>query len=104
MEMDKSKPQWKKVSVSDIDNFPHNCIGNIKTVTSNEIDRPNFGTGFLISLTLVLTAAHNFQRVKFGEVFELVPDFFSLERKVIRIKDYMINRKLVKIIKGVIDL
>jgi V8-like Glu-specific endopeptidase len=104
LEMDKINPHWKKVSVSDICNFPYNCIGNIKTVTSNEGDRPNFGTGFLISPTLILTSAHTFQRVKFGEVFELVPDSFSLEGKVIKIKDSRINRKFVEILKEVTNL
>ena len=46
----------------------------------DEEDPSNFGTGFLISPTLVLTAAHTFQRVKEGKVFELSPDSFSTEK------------------------
>ena len=46
----------------------------------DEEDHPNFGTGFLISPTLVLTAAHTFQKVKEGKVFELKPDSFSTEK------------------------
>jgi hypothetical protein len=75
--------------------FPHNCIGNIKTVLESEDDPPIFGTGFLISPTLVLTAAHNFQKVFFGEVFEAVPDSFLLEGRMIKIKNFRINRNLV---------
>jgi V8-like Glu-specific endopeptidase len=94
--MDKANPQWKKVSVSDLEIFPYNCIGSLKTITANEEDLPNLGTGFLISPNLVLTAAHTFQKVKFGEVIELVPDSFPMEGKAIRIKDFQINRRYVE--------
>jgi V8-like Glu-specific endopeptidase len=97
-EMNKANPLWKKVDHSDLKEFPHNCIGNI-TVPLNEKDLSNFGTGFLISPTLVLTAAHTFQRVKYGEVLELVPNSFSLENKVTKIKDFRVNEKFVEISK-----
>ena len=74
------KPQWQDVSPSDLSNFPNNCIGHLTTIKMDEEDHPNFGTGFLISPTLVLTAAHTFQKVKDGKVFELQPDSFSTEK------------------------
>ena len=74
------KAQWQDVSPSDLSNFPNNCIGYLTTIKMDEEDHPNFGTGFLISPTLVLTAAHTFQKVKDGKVFELQPDSFSTEK------------------------
>jgi hypothetical protein len=31
-EMNKANPQWKKVSISDLSKFPHNCIGSLTTL------------------------------------------------------------------------
>jgi V8-like Glu-specific endopeptidase len=101
-EMNKANPLWKKVSYSDLNEFPHNCIGNITTVQLNEKDPCNFGTGFLISPNLVLTAAHTFQQVKYGEVIELVPNSFSLENEVIKIKNFRINTKFIDILKEIV--
>ena len=95
------KAQWQDVSPSDLSNFPNNCIGYLTTIKMDEEDHPNFGTGFLISPTLVLTAAHTFQKGKDGKVFELQPDYFSTEKENIKVKDFKVNLKFVEIIKEI---
>jgi V8-like Glu-specific endopeptidase len=56
----KEKPEWEEVAPSELNAFPHNCIGSIKTAKTGEFT-PNYGTGFLISANLVLTSAYTFQ-------------------------------------------
>jgi len=51
--------QRKQVMKSDLINFPYNCIGKIKIVLKDKNSQA--GTGFLISRSLVLTAAHTFE-------------------------------------------
>jgi hypothetical protein len=80
-------------------NFPITALAT----SANTEDLPNFGTGFRYP-TLILASAHTFQRVMFGEMFELVPDSFSLEEKVIKIKYFRINKKFVEILKEITSL
>jgi len=103
-EGDSANPQWQVVSTSDLSKFPNNCIGHLSTTKLNKEDRNNFGSGFLISPNLVLTAAHTFQRVEYGEVLELVPDSFSIESRVIKIKEFKINDKFIEIMKEIANL
>jgi len=67
-EDDPANPKWQVVSPAELNKFPNNCIGYLTTIKLGKKDRNNFGTGFLISPNLVLTAAHTFQKVEYGEV------------------------------------
>lgn len=94
------------VNPSDLNNFPNNCIGSL-IAANNAKQLKNFGSGFLISPTVVLTAAHTFQAERYGSVMQLKPDCFTIIesgsiKNQIKVKDYRINPEFIQLRKQIL--
>ena len=71
------KSQCEDIGTPDLFKFPHNCIGSLFAVNQKG-EKVNFGTGFMVSSRLVLTAAHTFKTERGGLIVPLKPQSFSI--------------------------
>ena len=72
LKLSEGKSQSEEVGPPGLFKFPHNCIGSLCAVNQKG-EKISFGTGFMVSNRLVLTAAHTFKTERGGLIIPLKP-------------------------------
>jgi len=77
LKLSEGNSQCEEVGPPALFKFPHNCIGSLFALNQKG-EKVNFGTGFMVSSRLVLTAAHTFKTERGGLIVPLKPQSFSI--------------------------